>query len=280
MPSPTTPDLFVFSFFTIRWFSVLIIIGIWVGANVSALRATYNQEKAAHVWNLLYRCLIFGLIGSRLCPTTFSLFQNNPLFTTVSLFTIPIPFPTILIIWQGGLEPLGAIIGVFIAVWLYAHHHHLNIWRWLDIVSLGLLPAEAIGRWGHFFNQEWYGYQTTLPWGITITNPDQRLAPYLDRTAYPLDTTLFHPLFLYESLWCVIGFALLFWISHSYRQTRHDGDIFLLYLLWYPTGRILIELLQFQPDKLLGLSIAQIVCGLMVLFSSVMLGRRRFSIHF
>lgn len=280
MTSPTNPDLFVFGFFTIRWFSVLIIIGIWVGAYVSVVRATGKQENTAHVWNLLYGCLVFGLLGSRLYPATLSLFQNNPFFTTFSLFTIAIPFPTILIIWQGGLEPLGAIGGVFMAVWWYAHRHNLNIWRWFDIASLGLLPAQAIGRWGHFFNQEWYGYKTNLPWGITITNPDQRLPPYLDETVYPLDATLFHPLFLYESGWCLIGLALLFWISHSYRQKLRDGDLFLLYLLWYPTGRILIELLQFHPEKVMGVSIAQIVCGIMLLFSSVMLCRRRLSLYF
>ena len=102
--------------------------------------------------------------------------------------------------------------------------------------------AQAIGRWGNFINQELYGPPTTLPWGLRI-DPPHRIGPYQNLVQYPL-TTRFHPLFLYESLWNLVGFGLIFWLSRRFEGRLKTGDITLMYLIWYPLGRFFIEFLR------------------------------------
>src|SRR5262245_23549995 len=209
MPSPENPILLQIGPLAIRWYGFLIVIGVLLGAYVATIEARRKKEDPDHVWNLLIWCLIFGIIGARLYHVLSSpagasrgfnyYFIENP-FTTLTVFGAPIPFPTALLIWQGGIGIYGAILGGVLAIYLYTRRHGLKFLRWLDIIVPGLLLAQAIGRWGNFFNQELYGPPTSLPWGIKITNVNQRIPPYDDLTAYPLNTT-FHPDFLYESLW-------------------------------------------------------------------------------
>ncbi|MCB0193252.1 MAG: prolipoprotein diacylglyceryl transferase [Anaerolineae bacterium] len=267
MPSPTEPIIFQLGPFAIRWYGLLIVTGALLGAYIATLEARRRGEDANHVWDLLVWCMIFGIIGARLYHIFSSpvggnrgfdyYFIENP-FTTLSLFGVQIPFPTALVIWQGGIGIFGALVGGFLAVILYTKRHNLNLWRWLDILAPGMLLAQAIGRWGNYFNQELYGPPTTLPWGITITNVNQRIPPYDDLTIYPLTTT-FHPVFFYESMWNLIGFGLLLWLSRKYADKWLDGDMFSFYLIWYPVGRAIIESLRPDAWTLSGIPTAQIV---------------------
>ncbi|NET50250.1 MAG: prolipoprotein diacylglyceryl transferase, partial [Merismopedia sp. SIO2A8] len=100
----------------------------------------------------------------------------------------------------------------------------------------------AIGRWGNFINQELYGPPTQWPFGLRIDEV-HRLDPYRDMLAYP-DSTRFHALFLYESVWNAVGFILIFWLSRRLESVLRPGDIILLYLIWYPVGRFFIEFLR------------------------------------
>jgi phosphatidylglycerol:prolipoprotein diacylglycerol transferase len=138
-----------------------------------------------------------------------------------------------------------------------------------------MLLAQAIGRWGNYFNQELYGPQTALPWGILITDANQRIAPYHDLTQYPLATTTFHPLFLYESLWNLIGFGLIMWLGRKYYDKFLDGDITSFYLIWYPLGRLLIESLRPDAWTALGIPVAQIVSVVIILIGVGLLFYRR-----
>jgi phosphatidylglycerol:prolipoprotein diacylglycerol transferase len=184
-------------------------------------------------------------------------FIEQPL-TTLNIFGAAIPFPTALLIWEGGLGIYGGVVGGILAVLIYTHRHQLRLWRWLDIIAPGMLLAQAVGRWGNYFNQELYGPPTNMPWGITITNVVQRVPPYNDLAAYPLDTT-FHPVFLYESLWNVLGFILLMWVGRKYAGKLFDGDTASLYLVWYPLGRVFIEALRPDAWTLGGIAAAQLV---------------------
>jgi phosphatidylglycerol:prolipoprotein diacylglycerol transferase len=130
-----------------------------------------------------------------------------------------------------------------------------------------MLLAQAIGRWGNYFNQELYGPPTDLPWGITITNVNQRIPPYNDLTAYPLTTT-FHPDFLYESLWNLLGFGLMMWIGRKYADKLYDGDMLSLYIIWYPLGRILVEMLRPDAWTVSGIPTAQIVSVILILIGA------------
>jgi phosphatidylglycerol:prolipoprotein diacylglycerol transferase len=113
---------------------------------------------------------------------------------------------------------------------------------YLDGLGLGIPLGQAIGRWANFINQELYGPPTTLPWGLRI-DPEHRIPPYHDFARFP-ESTRFHPLFLYESLWNFIGFGLIFWISRRFEKQLRPGDLILCYLIWYPLGRFFIEFIR------------------------------------
>jgi phosphatidylglycerol:prolipoprotein diacylglycerol transferase len=121
-----------------------------------------------------------------------------------------------------------------IALLIFSKIRRLNPLPYLDGIALGLPLAQAIGRWGNFINQELYGPPTTLPWGLRI-DTEHRIAPYNNLSQYP-ESTRFHPLFLYESLWNFLGFLVLFWISRKFEKQLKPGDLALGYLIWYPWG--------------------------------------------
>ncbi len=284
MPSPINPYLFVAGPFSVRWYGLLIVIGALTAAYTGTLEARRKKEDPDHVWNLLMWCLIFGIIGARIyhvlsTPTGssrgFSYYFIDHPFTDLTIFGATVPFPSALLIWEGGIGIFGALIGGILAVIIYTKRNQLNLWRWLDILAPGMILAQAIGRWGNFFNQELYGPPTTLPWGITITNAGQRIPPFNDLTLYPLDTTLFHPVFLYESLWNTIGFILLIWIGRKFADKLYDGDLLALYLIWYPTGRLLVESLRPDAWTLSGIPTAQIVSIVLILVGVGLLVYRR-----
>ena len=134
-----------------------------------------------------------------------------------------------MIIGGRGLGIFGAIIGGALGLIIYTRWKKLGTLRWLDIFAPGLILAQAIGRWGNFFNQELYGYPTDLPWGLYI-DPAHRLAGYESFSH-------FHPLFLYESLWNLLGFVGLMEVGRKLSSLLRDGDIFLLYVIYYGVGR-------------------------------------------
>ena len=163
----------------------------------------------------------------------------------------------------------GGFIFGSIALWIFTRIRKLDALPYLDAIALGLPLAQAIGRWGNFINQELYGPPTTLPWGLRIDRI-HRIVPYNDLTTYPASTR-FHPLFLYESLWNFLGFALIFWLSRRFAQQLKPGDIALMYLIWYPLGRFFIEFLRTDSWFFAGTSfnVVHILTAIAVLVGSI-----------
>ena len=146
-------------------------------------------------------------------------------------------------IWNGGLAIYGGIIGALIGAAIGCKVGKIDFRNLLDLGALGLLIGQGIGRWGNFFNQEAFGTNTTLPWGMT----SDTISAYLSRHQAALaaqgimvDPTLpVHPTFLYESLWNLIGVAiLLLWL---FPRRSYDGQITLGYTAWYGLGRFFVE---------------------------------------
>jgi phosphatidylglycerol:prolipoprotein diacylglycerol transferase len=122
---------------------------------------------------------------------------------------------------------------------IYTRRNHLPFIEWLDICLPTMLVAQALGRWGNFMNQEAYGRPTPYPIGGVIDQP-HRLPPYNDMATYP-PKTLFHPTFLYESIWNVAGFGLIIWLERRFRDRLRTGDVALMYAVVYGAGRFWIE---------------------------------------
>ncbi len=225
--------------FGIHWYGLLIVTGVMLGAVYASWRAKQDGENPDHVWNGLIAAIILAIIGSRLYHVFsqpeggmvgWSYYREHPI--------------EILYLWQGGLGIYGAIAGGILGVVLYAWRAKLNPLTWLDYGAPGLALGQFVGRWGNFVNQELYGPPTNLAWGLII-DPVHRIAPYNDLTAYPPDT-LFHPTFLYESLWCLLLFIVLAVIAQKFQDRLLPGDLLLGYIIGYPLGRFFIEYLR--PD--------------------------------
>jgi phosphatidylglycerol:prolipoprotein diacylglycerol transferase len=268
----------------VHLYGIIIVLGALAGAYAATFEAKRREEDPEHVWNALVWCLIAGILGARVyhilsSPQSSSIgfqyyFVTNP-FETINVFGLSIPFPTALMIWNGGLGIFGAVAGGALAAAIYARRNQLSIAAWLDIGAPGLALGQAIGRWGNFINQELYGPPTTLPWGLPI-DAQHRIPPFTDLARYPLETTRFHPVFLYESLWNFAVFAALMIIGRRFQDRLKDGDILSLYLVFYGLGRLFIESLR--PDAWLIGSIptAQLVSVLaIVLGVGLMVWRRQ-----
>ncbi|MFI2104142.1 prolipoprotein diacylglyceryl transferase [Isoptericola sp. NPDC019693] len=156
-------------------------------------------------------------------------------------------------IWDGGIAIYGALLGGALGVWIGCRRAGLRFWSFADALAPAMLAAQAVGRLGNYMNQELYGAPTTLPWGLEI---DGAVA------GYP-DATLFHPLFLYEMLWNLLGIAVLLLVERAARrraEVRADavgepgyglrwGRLFALYLVWYGLGRSWLEALRIDPTS-------------------------------
>jgi phosphatidylglycerol:prolipoprotein diacylglycerol transferase len=242
------PVAFSIGGFAIKWYGVIIAVG-FVLAFIYAIKSCkrFNVDDDKFI-DCVIGGIVGGIVGARLYYVIFytgSEFADNP----ASIFNIR----------QGGLGIYGGLIGGLILGAIIAKWRKLSVPAVFDIASLGFLIGQAVGRWGNFVNQEAFGRQTDLPWRMVSENTDMVAQGGV------------HPCFLYESLWCLIGFVLLHFFS---RKLRHyDGQTFLLYMLWYGAGRFWIEGLR--TDSLmtpyLTLRVSQVVAAASVIVSVILL---------
>jgi phosphatidylglycerol---prolipoprotein diacylglyceryl transferase len=222
---------------SIHWYGIIMVTAIFVGTWVASRYVTRKGQDGNRVWDMLLWVLIPALLGARL----YFAFIQSPRGPNGLGHYLAYPLD-ILAVWKGGIHIYGAFIFGGIALLLYMRAHKLPSLLYLDAVGLALPLAQAIGRLGNFINQELYGPPTTLPWGLRI-DPAHRVPPYNNLIVYP-QSVRFHPLFLYEMVWNLIGFTLIFWISRRFEKQLREGDIFLMYVIWYPLGRFFIEFLR------------------------------------
>jgi phosphatidylglycerol:prolipoprotein diacylglycerol transferase len=240
MKPPFDPILIHFtSDYGIHWYGILIVAGIMLGAYYAAWRAKQDGENPDHIWNALIVAIILGIICARLYhvfsepeggSVGWSYYREHPI--------------EMLYIWQGGLGIYGGVVGGTLGILIYARWAKLHPLQWLDYGAPALALGQFIGRWGNFVNQELYGPPTNSSWGLLIDSA-HRIAPYNDLTTYPPDT-LFHPTFLYESLWCLVLFITLALVARKWKGRLLKGDIAMGYLIGYPLGRFFIEYMR--PD--------------------------------
>ncbi|MCU0567887.1 MAG: prolipoprotein diacylglyceryl transferase [Oculatellaceae cyanobacterium Prado106] len=269
MYPPVEPIIFQFGPLALRWYGLLMAIAVFIAAQMACHEVVRRGQKADDFWDLLLWVLIPGFIGARL----YYVFIQSPRGASGLGYYLSNPW-TILQVWGGGLHIFGGLIVGGLVLYLYTYSRRLPTLVFLDAIALPLLLSQTIGRLGNFINQELYGPPTTLPWGLRI-DPAHRVAPYQDLTAYP-ETVRFHPLFLYESVWNLVGFGLLFWISRRFKAQLQDGDILLLYLLWYPLGRFFLEFFRTDSWFFFGtpFNVVHILCLIAVLLSGAVLFRR------
>jgi len=245
----------------IHYYGIIIMIGVLVATLVAGRQAKRNGQDPEIAWDVLPWLLIGGIIGARLwhvfTPSPTDIAEGR---TTIFYLTHPLD---LIAIWNGGLGILGAVVGGFIAFFIYARDHKINIPMWLDFIAPGLLLAQAIGRWGNFVNQELYGAPTNLPWAIYIDA--QHRLPGFANVAY------YHPLFLYECLWNILNAGIIFWIGRRFASRLKEGDLFLTYLILYPVARFILEFLRLNSSMIAGLNINQDIYAVIAVVSAAYL---------
>ncbi|NLG28685.1 MAG: prolipoprotein diacylglyceryl transferase [Chloroflexi bacterium] len=250
------PRLFSIGPFTVYWYGVLIVTGATLAAYITSRLSRRNGHNPDIAWNLLIVLLVTGIIGARLYHVVdkWEYYRQNP--------------GQIIGLQMQGFGIYGAVAGGALGLWAYCRQAKLRFLEWADYTAPGLLLAQSIGRWGNFFNQELYGFPTDLPWGVYIA-PEHRLEQFATYER-------FHPTFLYESVLCFIGFAILLYLARNWRKNRMYGDIFFLYFVIYPIVRFFTEFQRPDAWIILGMPTAQwisIICVL--IFTSLLIVRRK-----
>ncbi len=236
---------------SIKWYAVIIVIGI-IAAFLfcNRFRKTINVNEDDFLDCILY-AIPLGFVGARLTYVIGDLENFHSLMDVIA-------------IWNGGLAIYGGIIFAALTVFTVCRIKKCSFTKMLDIMAIGLLIGQMIGRWGNFVNIEVYGVETDLPWAMGIG--------YYGEGA----DMLVHPLFLYESLWNLIGFILIY----GYKDYRKfNGELFLWYLSWYSLGRGLMEPLR-DPEfnlKIFGVRIMIVLAVVLFVVSivAIIILRRR-----
>jgi phosphatidylglycerol:prolipoprotein diacylglycerol transferase len=227
----------------IHWYGIIIATAVLLAALLGSAEARRRGEDPERGWSMLLGVLVAGIVGARLYHVI-----HEWDFYSENLALVPQ-------VWKGGIGIPGAVAGGALAVIVYARAQGLNTARWLDIFAPALLLGQAIGRLGNFVNQELYGPPTDLPWGIPI-DVGNRVGPWTDLAQYPVATTRFHPLFAYEGLLNLAGMLLLLWIGRRFAHRLYDGDLALLYFVWYGAVRTALETLRVDNWTVLGVPTA------------------------
>ena len=248
IPSPSISQ-FTVGPVTIHFYALCILAGIICAVWITTNRWRHAGGTFDQILDITLCAVPAGIIGARvyhIITTPERFFGPNG--DWVEMFRI----------WNGGLGIWGGVVFGALAAWAWCRHKHYPMALLADCVAPGLLVAQAIGRLGNWFNQELYGAPTTLPWGLKLNTAGTAIGSMeqcYDGSTCPTGT-LFHPTFLYEMIWNLIGAALLVWIGHKAYRTLKCGSLFALYVMWYTAGRTWIECLRIDfAHEFLGVRI-------------------------
>ena len=228
---------------SIHWYGIIMATAILAAAWLGTTEARRRGENPEVGWSMLLWAVAGGVIGARL-------------YHVISMWGVYAANPALIPqVWNGGLGIPGAVIGGAAAVYAYTRLRGLPTGRWFDIFVMALPLGQAIGRLGNFVNQELYGPPTSLPWGIPI-DAAHRIGAWTDLNAFPVATTRFHPLFAYEALLSLATLAAMLWISRRFADRLYDGDMLLIYIVFYGAVRSYLETFRTENWLIAGIPTA------------------------
>ena len=248
IPSPTISQ-FSIGPVTIHIYALCILMGIVLAVWITTTRWKKLGGNFDQVLDITLVSVPAGIIGARLYH----------IITTPERFFGPDgDWAEMFRIWNGGLGIWGGVLFGALAAWAWRRHKHYPMALLADAIAPGLLVAQAVGRLGNWFNQELYGAPTTLPWGLKLNMEGTAIGhseQCYDGATCP-SGTLFHPTFLYEMIWNLIGAAIIAYIGSKAMKKLKAGSLFAVYIMWYTLGRTWIESLRIDyAHEFLGVRI-------------------------
>jgi len=230
-------------FISIHIYSICLFIAILLGSNLVIREAKRHGISENFIINLLFFGIVFGIVGARIYFVIFNwdYYSDNVL----DIFKV----------WEGGLAIHGGIIAALICILIICHNNKVNSLKVLDYIVVGVIIGQAIGRWGNFFNGEAHGPETTLSYLQSLPIPDFII------DGMHIGGTYYIPTFLYESVWCLIGFVIMILIRH--RKFMKVGFLTSFYLMWYSFERFFVEGLRTDSLMFGPIKMAQVVSVIM-----------------
>jgi len=245
----------------IHFYALFILTGIILALVLTESRLKARGVEGGVALDVSLWAIPFGILGGRFYHVITH--PNDYFFEGADLLAV-------FRIWEGGLAIFGALLFGALGAFIGARQSGIKFISYLDAVAPGVLLAQAVGRWGNYFNNELFGQPTDLPWGLEISTSNP---------AYPAglpDGVLFHPTFLYESIWSLVGVAIL--LLADKRFNLRWGKMFGLYLIYYSVGRVWVEAIRIDPSEIvLGLrvNIWSAIVGIAVGLTVILIQSRR-----
>ncbi|PBB06211.1 prolipoprotein diacylglyceryl transferase [Salimicrobium humidisoli] len=256
---PLDPIFLELGVLNIYWYGLIIatgaLLGLWL--------ATYESErlglKKDYMVDLLIYAIPIAILSARIYYVIFEWERYAGE-----------PFWKVFAVWEGGIAIHGALIGSVLTAIVYTKVRKLSFWMMADIAAPSLILGQAIGRWGNFMNQEAHGGPVSESF---YQNVMQYLPGFINQQMC-IDGTLYHPTFLYESLWNITGFVLLLLLARKVNPRR--GEVFLSYVIWYSFGRFFIEAMRTDSLYIVGqLRTAQVISIVLIIGAILVIWYRR-----
>ena len=229
-----SPDVSSFELGPIRvhFYALFILIGIALAIWIGSRRFKQRGGQAGMILDIALWAVPFGIVGGRIFHV----------LTHWDYYFFPgADLTKVFAVWEGGLAIFGALLLGSVGAFIGARTAGIKFLAFADAIAPGVLVAQAVGRIGNYFNNELFGLPTTLPWGLEISTSNP---------AYPAGLpagVLFHPTFLYELIWNLMGFAVLIWLDRKLKLRW--GQMFAAYLITYSIGRAFIESIRIDPSE-------------------------------
>ena len=252
---PLNPIFLDIGPFTIYWYGAIIGIGVILGYILASRESVKRGMPKDTIADLLLYAIPIAIISARIYYVIFrwEQYADDPI--------------RVFYIWEGGIAIHGAIIGGFVTAYIFAKKKNLPFWQLADVLAPSLLLGQAVGRWGNLVNQEVYGGPVTREFLEGLMLPE-----FIINQMY-VNGTYYHPTFLYESIWNIVGVLILLYLR---RLNLRQGEIFMSYLIWYSVGRFALEAVRLDYLLIGGvLKTAQVMSTILVVGSIILWIYRR-----
>lgn len=244
--------------FEIAWYGVIIGLGIAIAMYLASKEGERKGMHPDFILDMAFWAVPIAIIGARLYYVAFELpyYLQHP--------------EQIIQIWNGGIAIYGALIAGALTVYFYTKKKNVSFMLTLDVLAPAVLIAQSIGRWGNFINQEAHGEEVSRGFLEKLFLPEFII------NQMNIGGTYYHPTFLYESLWSLLGFVLILYLRRQPRILR-EGEVFFTYIMWYSLGRFFIEGMRTDSLYLGGIRVSQLLSIILLFGMAAIWAYRRYN---